>query len=55
MPVKLAYEQHQGELMRYYQWGDERKKYCYTPGNETASTRPTLTADKQREPAHASG
>jgi hypothetical protein len=44
MPIKQGYEQHQGERMGYYQWGDEGKKYYYTPGNETA-----------REAAHASG
>jgi hypothetical protein len=41
--------------MGYYQWGDEGKKYYYTPGNETARKRAKSKAEKQREAAHASG
>ena len=55
MPIKQGYEQHQGERMGYYQWGDEGRKYYYTPGNETARKRAKSKAEKQREAAHASG
>jgi len=55
MPIKQGYEQHEGERMGYYQWGDSGTKYYYTPGNETARKRAKTKAEKQRDAAHASG
>jgi len=55
MPIRQGYEQHRGERMGYYQWGQSGKKYYYTPGNETARKRAKTKAEQQREAAYASG
>jgi len=55
MPITRGYEQHRGERMGYYQWGDAGTKYYYTPGNETARERAKTKAEKQQAAAHASG
>lgn len=54
MPIKQGYEQHNGERMGYYQWGNG-KKYYYTPGNEMGRKRAKTKAEQQRAAAYASG
>jgi hypothetical protein len=53
-PIQQGYEQHEGERVGYYQWGDSGTKYHYTPGNETARKRAKAKAEKQRDAARAS-
>lgn len=55
MPIRQGYEQHRGQRMGYYQWGDSGKKYYYTPGNEIGRKRARTKARQQQEAAYASG
>lgn len=47
MPLQQGYTTKDGKRMGYYRWGDNGKKYYYTPGNDDSRRAARSRARKQ--------